>query len=342
MLDFDLLLYTKDLIVFLLFLSLFYYLNVFFKNQKILIDQIYTQSHKAFATKNLTPLTGGIFLLFIILTFLNNDYLILKIFLSLIFLNGIISDPNFLENPNYRFYLQIIVILFFVYLLDLRIESIRIIYFDDLLKNNYFNIFFVVFCLVLIVNGFNFIDGLNTLSLGYFISVILNLKYISNSYGYDLEIINESFIIIYLLTLFLLIFFGIVFLGDSGSYILGLFLGFIILEVNKNFPEISPWYFALLLWYPAFEILFSIIRKFLIKNSPFSSDNGHFHQLLFLKVKRLSKNYANPFTACLINLYNLVIFYVASQNIYSSKLNIFLIVSNILIYLIIFKAIFKK
>ena len=40
------------------------------------------------------------------------------------------------------------------------------------------------------------------------------------------------------------------------------------------------------LWYPCFENLFSIIRKFNFKKSPISPDNKHLHQLLFIFLKK--------------------------------------------------------
>ena len=48
----------------------------------------------------------------------------------------------------------------------------------------------------------------------------------------------------------------------------------------------SPFFIVLLLWYPCFENLFSIIRKYRLNLSPLNSDNKHFHQLLFYFIKK--------------------------------------------------------
>ena len=56
------------------------------------------------------------------------------------------------------------------------------------------------------------------------------------------------------------------FLGDSGAYFLSFFIGFILIEIYNANLKISPYFIILLLWYPCFENLFSIIRKLLRKN----------------------------------------------------------------------------
>ena len=60
-------------------------------------------------------------------------------------------------------------------------------------------------------------------------------------------------------------FFQKIYLGDSGSYIVALVTSFFTLEfVNAN-DMISPYFICLLLWYPAFENLFTIVRRLFFK-----------------------------------------------------------------------------
>ena len=84
-----------------------------------------------------------------------------------------------------------------------------------------------------------------------------------------------------------------------------------------------------------------IDRKF--KNSPIIADNKHLHQLLFffIKEKFIKKNlFSNNISSILINSYNLIIMLVSSINIYSSNFQTFLIVTNVLIYFIVYKYLF--
>ena len=65
-----------------------------------------------------------------------------------------------------------------------------------------------------------------------------------------------------LFVLYLFNFFNQLYLGDSGSHILGLIFSFIVISFYKLDQLVSPYYIILLLWYPCFENLFSILRKF--------------------------------------------------------------------------------
>ena len=76
-------------------------------------------------------------------------------------------------------------------------------------------------------------------------------------------------------------YFGLLFLGDNGSYLIGIFLSYILISSFRSFNEISP-YYIILIWYPCFENLFSIIRKKKIGFSPIKADNNHLHQIIFL------------------------------------------------------------
>ena len=71
-------------------------------------------------------------------------------------------------------------------------------------------------------------------------------------------------------------------MGDSGAYLLGFLFGYYaIILANENL-NISPFYILNLLWYPAFENLFSILRKIKSKISVSTPDNYHLHHFVFL------------------------------------------------------------
>ena len=156
----------------------------------------------------------------------------------------------------------------------------------------------------------------------------------------DFELKN---FIILLSIVFLFNFFNQFYLGDSGSYLLGfIFSVFLIYVYNWN-SHISPFFIILLLWYPCYETLFSIIRKYLLKKSPMSPDSNHFHQLIFFYIKKKFKLKiftANLMTANFINLYNLVIFILCLNFISNSQIQILFILLNLIIYTVIYFKIF--
>ena len=123
-------------------------------------------------------------------------------------------------------------------------------------------------------------------------------------------------------------------LGDNGSYLVSVFVGIYLIDLTNNNVLISPYFVMNLLWYPAYETLFSIIRKVLTKKSALSPDNLHLHQLvyLYLKDKISNKYHANSLSGVMINIYNLVIFYFASQDYSNTKYQLLLFSLSFIIY----------
>ncbi len=302
------------------------------------------ENHQKILGSKKTPLTGGIFLIiFLSIIFLEKE-LILYTFLVLIFLLGLSSDLKFLSVPFIRLFYQFLLIVLFVYILEVNIGSTRIIFIDQGLNNFYFSIFFSTFCLIILINGTNFIDGLNGLVLSYYLIVLALL------YKLDLLIsINLSdqniiylFYLMFILTIFN--FFNKFYLGDSGAYLLGLLVGFILIKAHNYNSYISPFFIVLLLWYPCFENLFSILRKFKLGRSPVFPDSNHFHQLLFYFLKkefRLDNLSCNNCSCIIINFYNFIVLFFGSFNIYNTQLLIMLIIMNISVYVIIYLRLFK-
>ena len=334
----------------LIFIAIFLIFLIYFINEKIIkinfLSNYKGYKHQKFSGFKNVPLSGGLFLVCSCLIFFYfSDYnYLLALFLILIFFVGFIADTNLLSSPKLRFLIQTIIIIFFVLLLDIKIHQTKFIFLDLLLKNIYFMYFFSIFCFLVLINGSNFIDGLNGLMLGYFISIIFIILYL-NTY-LSLEIENNLIIalLIVLAHLFILNFNNKLFMGDSGSYVLSLLCGYFLVKIYEASPQISPFFIVLLLWYPCFENLFSIIRKFSIKRSPINADNNHLHQLIFfyLKKKSVFKNLnVNNISASIIIFYNLLIFLISLINTSNSQFQITLIIFNIFCYLLLYFKLFS-
>ena len=318
-------------------------LTIFFKKKKLFSN--YTgDNHQLFSNQKNIPLVGGIFLLLPIILINYQNY-IFGILIILIFLLGFFSDRKILISAKKRFLFQITVIFCCVIFLNLEIATSRLILFDNLLQNYIFNIFFTTFCLLILINGANFIDGVNGLLLIYMASVIFVLfKFdLINGLAIDKNLINYFFFIITILILLNL--FNLLMLGDAGAYILSFFVGYLIIKCHFLNSFVSPYFFITLLWYPCFENLFSIIRKLKAKFSPLSPDNNHLHQLLYVNLKNtLIKNklLANNISSLLISIFNLIIILISSMNYYSSIYQIKIIIFSIFIYSILFILLEKK
>ena len=312
-------------------------LNFYLNKHNFLLS--YTgDKHQKFTTKEKIPLTGGVFLLIcFFLIFFNN--LALFFSLTLLFFLGLSTDLKILNSPKFRFLLQLLILFSSIYFLNLEIKNTRIILLDSLLHNNFFSYFFVLFCVLILVNGTNFIDGLNTNVLGYYL--IVSFFIFSHDLYELLEIGRKAWLswIFCLSLLYLLNFFKQLFIGDSGAYFLGFLYAYFLIKIFSIDSTISPFFIILLLWYPCFEILFSIIRKINFNKSPLRPDNRHFHQVVYLFIKKLTKKNkinSNTLSANIINFYNLIIIFLGSVNINNSQYQIFLIIINIILYIFIY------
>ncbi len=327
-------------ILFISFLITVFIANSIFKKKKIFSNHS-GEIHQTLTGKSNVPLSGGIFILLFMLTLLLENYSNFTFFLVSIFLLGFLSDIKILTSPKIRFIIQIILLIIFVYFAELYILSTRIIFFDELLKNSIASLLFTSFCLIVLINGTNFIDGLNGLVLGYYLSIaliLLNLGLLENlALNYHLII----YLIVFLTFLFLLNIFNQLYLGDSGSYLLSFIAGVVLIKIYNENQNISPFFIVLLLWYPAFENLFSILRKFKFKLSPVLPDTQHLHQLIFIFIKKKTsyKKITNSLSGFIIIFYNTAILSIASLDIQNTQYQISLIIFNLVLYIMIYSKI---
>ena len=331
---------------FILFFFIVSIFLVYICRKKNLIVDYKLEKHTRFSSKLKSNSIGGIFLiifLFYEYVILNqNNYLFL--FLFSIFLIGFLSDTKKLNNVSSRFFLQIIMIIFFVSIIGIEIKNTRIEYLDIVISNKIMNIIFVSFCLIVLVNGGNFIDGLNGLLLKYFLIVYLFIlfNFEDNSYV-DKDFLLNLSIVLLIILLFNL--FGFLYMGDSGAYLLSILSGVYLINFSYNNDYLSPFFIILLLWYPCFELLFSMIRRFKNKSKTYKPDSNHLHQFIYDFIKKNSNskdNVVHFYTSILINSYNLLIFIFAINFIYSSKALILIIILNIFVYILSYVFFEKK
>ncbi len=325
---------------FLLFI-IFLIFKFFLKNFKTKFHL----KHQKFAGKESIPLIGGLIMFcFYSYSLFSSDQIIL-VFSFLILLIGIFSDNNFLESPKLRLIIQTLILLSFIYFSNITIQDLRNEFLNTLISNYFFGIIFTTFCFLVLINGSNFIDGLDGLNLGYFFLVIFFI-YQLNSFE-SIYINNKTLMTIFYLVSFLLILniFNLLYLGDSGSYLIGFIFGIFLIEINNSNHLISPYFIALLLWYPAFENLFSIIRKRLIKKDPLRPDNSHLHQMLYSLIKKNKNNFIRKFSnfisSTIIILYNLLIFTISISYAGHTKTLLFLLTLNVTIYILAYSFLKK-
>ena len=319
-------------------------MNKYFLSKNILLSHS-GEIHQKFASSNSVPLIGGIYL-FILFSFIFFKIQIFSqiFFLSFIFLLGILVDIKKIISPKKRLILQTLILVILVYNSQLEIVNTRVEFFDTIISIKIINFCFVIFCLLILINGSNFIDGLNGLLIGYYLIITLTLVKIN---FFDFYKFDNELTLIFVLALIAIYLFNIsnkLFLGDNGVYIISLSFGYMIIAFHQSLPQISPYFFIMLFWYPCFENLFSIVRKSKLKRSPINPDTNHLHQLLFYFLKRNNSYqdlFNNNFSSIIIILTNFIFFMIASINIYSTNLQIFTLIGSILTYIFFYILLFN-
>ncbi len=333
---------TNSIFIFTIILTILL-LKICEKN-KILVD-FKKENHKRFTSKITNYSIGGvIFYLFWLSVYISNDNFTSFFFqsFSLIFLTGLFSDLKIFQSARLRFLLQIIILFYFVFTSSFEIPLSNINLIDIFLSNHFFNKFFTIFCLMILINGNNFIDGINTLLIGYNIVLSLFLLFFFEFSLEQYEILKNYIYILSILMIFNIR--GKIILGDAGSYALAFFMGIYLIDFARNTPYLSHFFIISLLWYPCFELLFSIIRRLKFNKKTYEPDTKHFHQILytFILKKIKNNNYAHILVSLIINGYFLISLYLNYITSYKSSIISLFVFFNVSFYLLIYKFLNKK
>ena len=144
-----------------------------------------------------------LFLPLIVIYFINDEFKswsfdLIVICSSIIIFLTILEDIKHFLSPRLRLAILFLVSTIYVFLADLPNIKISSIHFDD--QNIFVFYSLYILSLIMIMNGFNFIDGLNGLSSFNFISIFISIYFLADLYQ-DEEIKNWS-IFLLLLSLF--------------------------------------------------------------------------------------------------------------------------------------------
>jgi len=238
---------------------------------------------------------GGILIYFFILlssvVFSDSSLLRDLLYIStIVFFFSVLEDLKIKINPFARLLILLVIIFFCVKLFNLKVYSVQFYNFDNFLNNNQLlSLIFTALCIVFVINGSNFIDGFNGL-LGIHSSIIILILGIINFYFGNFELLFICILFLICLTIFLTFNFpnSKIFLGNSGSHLLGLILAILVILTSQKtqYHKVYPFFFACLLNYIFFEIFFSFFRKIIYeKKNPLYPDKKHLHMLVFSYLK---------------------------------------------------------
>ena len=238
--------------------------------------------------KEPTPLIGGIsiFITLFFSTFFFEYSKILNIIIissSLVFIIGLLDD---IKNIGIIVRLitqllgSLIVIFSGLYVVNLG-NFLNI----QLINLEIFFIIFTIFSVISLTNAFNFIDGMDGLAGGSFLVSIISIllfQFFGNGFNHiELLILLIIILSIYLLFNLSLFSFKKIFLGDSGSLLLGFLMSWFLIYFTH--PETRTFHPVLTVWcvtFPVFDTISVVFRRLITRKNIFLPDLFHMHHIL--------------------------------------------------------------
>ena len=318
----------------ILLLGFFFIFNKLCLNYKFFLNDTSISAHKSFVSKNNKVLiTGGFFIIFGNIVYQKEFFLSLNnLFYVFIFFTGLFADVYKKFFPFLRIFFQILIVLFFIKLSNLMIKDVRIDFINSILSNESFSLIFTIFCIIVLINGSNFIDGVNLSTISYYLLVLLIIFILSKN---NYFLIDTYFIKIQIFLLFILLFFNFrnhVYLGDGGVYLVSFITSATVINFINNNSIISPYFAVLLLWYPCFENLFSIVRRLLSNKNTYNADSHHLHQLIYLFFSKKNISYSSNLTGFVIFSFNFIVLTLCYNLFNKTKYLVILIFFSTFIY----------
>ena len=218
-----------------------------------------------------------------------NDFKYILATVLVLFFVGV-KDDIIGTSPIKRLAAHIIVALMIVLMADIRIQSMHGIFGIDEIPF-WSSIFLSLFAIIVLINAFNFIDGIDGLAagIGFIASFIFGVWFFL---AHDIVMSLLSFSLAGSLLAFLFFNFSpaSIFMGDSGSTTIGLLLAVLSIKAietpgadvsNTIIAEIHrPIFVMAVLCYPLIDTLRIFVYRTIKGVSPFEADKNHIHHAL--------------------------------------------------------------
>jgi UDP-N-acetylmuramyl pentapeptide phosphotransferase/UDP-N-acetylglucosamine-1-phosphate transferase len=204
------------------------------------------------------------------------------------FVAGFVQDCTEAITPRGRLVATGVSAALAFFLLDAGLRYTTIPGLDWLVGFTLGSLALTVFTVAGIANAINIIDGFNGLAAMCVMLMLGALAYVAFQVD-DLVIAYAALAGIGAVLGFFLWNYpsGLIFMGDGGAY----FLGFLVAElgillIGRN-AEVSPLFPLLVCIYPAFETLFSVYRRWVLRQTAAHMPDGiHLHSLVYRRVMR--------------------------------------------------------
>ena len=266
-------------------------------------------------------------------------YLIITGGSIIMFVLGLLDDISELSS-YFRFFIQLLVAFFVVYIGDLRIYNFHgILGFYEIPEA--LSIFFSISVIIFIINSFNLTDGLDGLaaSLGLFILSAFAIIFYTNGKYFDCALACAG--------LSSLLAFWLynrpparIFMGDGGSLVVGFIIACCAVRACSMQIEPvgvnNPVFILCILAYPSIDTLRVFVVRLYAGKSPFSADRNHIHHLMI--DKDFNHGWASFFAVMYCAVLTLICFFLIEY----PNLSFFIMVSLAILFIVLPMASFAR
>ena len=161
-------------------------------------------------------------------------------------------------------------------------SGVRIMYIAGASTDAWWNLPLTLLWLLVCMNAFNLVDGLDGLAAGVGLFATLTV-FTAAIMQHNMVLAVATFPLAGALLGFLCYNFNpaTIFLGDSGSLLIGFFLGcYAVIWGNKSATLLGMTAPLMALSIPLLDVALAIVRRFLRRQPIFSADRGHIHHVL--------------------------------------------------------------
>lgn len=185
-------------------------------------------------------------------------------------------------NHRWKFLAQILATILLMFISKTYLLSFGDLFNSSPLKLGIFTIPITIFCVIGVINAVNMIDGLDGLAGGIAFTALIAFSVLSYLNGQN-EIFLLSLAIAGAVAGFLKYNWhpARLFMGDTGSLTLGFSLAFLSITITQKedslIPPMAP---LIVLALPIVDTVTVMIRRTMMRKSPFYADKNHIHHIL--------------------------------------------------------------
>ena len=237
---------------------------------------------------------------------------------GLVVLFGLIDDIKHIGFKP-KFAGQIAAALIVIFYGGLKIQTFGMLAPEGFLLPDWISIPLTLIAVVAVTNAINLSDGLDGLAGGISLLSFLCAGYLAYLCDFQsLEIMSVAMIGAIFGLLRYNTYPAVVFMGDSGSQLLGFFAITISLSLTQRCSQLSPVLPLFIIGLPVIDTLWVFVRRISLRKSPFVADKKHLHH----KLLRLGLYHSES----VILIYMLHAVFVCMAFIFRSKSDWFLLI----------------